>query len=159
MRACNGSAKMSLFVILLLASAPSCIGQYNDPPLRLWNLDLLSDQLPKGLRITAFEIELAAGRFIEISNLPLGWTVTFSNNSASKSGVVGHANSDIFAMDEKAIQNLGLASTLDHQVVEIADISAIFTGSIKGAERRFPVSAYSFHFNERFMRRPLPKIR
>lgn len=150
-----------LVALLLLASSTgevlrTAIAQTQSNPAleeKHGTLEIGDFQVPKGAQICGLEVDLA-GAFEGISSIPVGWTSSVDNDSSWKAKFVANAKAGSPPINEATLRNFGLIVRLNglddgrpqaYGWITVVDLS-------RKAQKRLPLSSYSFNFDESYHR-------
>ena len=101
-----GTAGLFLSLTLLEISPSTAIPQeplHDDGGVLPRNL-----QLPQDARIVGVQIQLNAGSFESVSNIPNGWHVVIENGAPQEATLEAHAESDVTALSGRQLLNISV---------------------------------------------------
>jgi hypothetical protein len=106
--------------------------------------------------VVGLQIELNAGSFESISNVPGDWHVTIDNSSSGDARLEAHAESDAMALTGQQLLSVGVQIRRTETTAKKFQISGEYVlASDREQERRIPLGAYNFEFVERYPRHRL----
>ncbi|MDE1160422.1 MAG: hypothetical protein PW792_00595 [Acidobacteriaceae bacterium] len=117
---------------------------------------LEKNQFAKGDRMIAAHLEVHGAHFQSLANLPLGWTATVDSPNATTASVELQCLAKCNGLDEASVRAIALHVERTTSTTSDLSVTGSFTvRDTSGAERKIPVSQYSFHFDDVFSRRRL----